>query len=276
MDAEVLTRLSKFQLKENEEEGVVLVQHDIKNRTAECERSLLGQIWGQKDANYTGLKNTLFKLWCPDGEMKTVELGPNYFQFTFSRKEEMDRVLLKRPWHFDNQILVLQPWKPQLKQDDASFRRCSMWIHIKGLPNHWVSKEVGWKIGKLFIHCRNVVIPESGSRSGRLMKILVDIDLGKPLMRGTKIKLEEELLWVDFTYEKLPTFYFYCGIIGHQEKNCDTKCEDAEHQTIVEGQYGEWMRVQGVGGKEKLQCGTRSKTNHNSSKRGGGCSRILR
>lgn len=72
MDAEVLNRLSKFRVRENEEKGVVLVQNDIRNRKEECERSLLGQIWGQKDANYTGLKNTLYKLWCHEGELKIV------------------------------------------------------------------------------------------------------------------------------------------------------------------------------------------------------------
>lgn len=61
------------------------------------------------------------------------------------------------------------------------------------------------------------------------MKVLVEIDLEKPLMRGIKMKLDEELFWLDFKYEKLSTFYFYCGIIGHQEKNCGKKGEDAEH-----------------------------------------------
>lgn len=107
-----------------------------------------------------------------------------------------------------------------------------------------LSKEVGWKIGKIFVHCLNVIIPENGSKQGRLMKVLAEIELKKPLMRGTKLKLEDELIWVDFTYEKIPTFCFYCGIIGHQEKNCGQKIEDADKQNIVEGQYGEWLRVQ--------------------------------
>lgn len=108
----------------------------------------------------------------------------------------------------------------------------------------------GGKIGKLFGQCHNVVIPENGSRNGRVLKLLADVDLNKPLIRGTKLMLAEESFWVNFKYEKLPTFCFYCGIVGHQEKNCGQKVEDARKQTIIEDQYGDWLRVQGEwGGK---------------------------
>lgn len=137
MDEDVLNRLSKFQLRENEAEGIVRELKDVSSRRSKCEGSLLGQIWGFKEANYIGLKNTLHKFWCKDGGLKTVELGPNFYQFIFSK----NRVLLKRPWFFDYQILVLHPWTPQLKYGDECLNRALFWIHIRGLPYHWCSRE---------------------------------------------------------------------------------------------------------------------------------------
>lgn len=81
-----------------------------------------------------------------------------------------------------------------------------MWIQVHGLPHHWVSKEVGWKLGKLFSHCLNVNFPENGGKGGRLLKLLVKVKLDNPLIRGTKIKLDDEVIWVEFRYEMLPTF----------------------------------------------------------------------
>lgn len=75
---------------------------------------------------------------------------------------------------------------------------------------------------------------------------MVEIDLGKPLRRGTKIKLDTEVVWVDFRYEQLPTFCFYCGKVGHQERLCEEKIQDSSQSKILEGQYGEWLRVTGV------------------------------
>lgn len=72
----------------------------------------------------------------------------------------------------------------------------------------------------MLAHCISVIIPKNGSKHGRLLKMLIEVDLGKSLLRETKLKLDEELVWVDFRYEQLPAFCFYCGIIGHKEKNC--------------------------------------------------------
>lgn len=102
---------------------------------------------------------------------------------------------------------------------------------------------MGWKIGKLFPLCLNVIVPESGSKEGRVPKILVELNLKKPLLRGTKIRMEGEIKWVDFTYEQLPLFCFYCGRIGHLERLCDKKLKDARAENVCEGQYGDWLRA---------------------------------
>lgn len=246
----MVDRLSKFQLEEQETGGVEIVNEDISVCRKECEQSLLGKLWGVKEANYSGLRNTMSQLWCRKGSLKVVELDQNFYQFIFSHQEERDRTLLKRPWLFENQILVLQPWHKTLTKEDESFSRSTLWVQIRGVPHHWSSKEVGWKLGSLFPKCLNVILPENGSKLGRMLKLLVEVNLSKPLLRGTKLKLEQELLWVDFKYEMLPTFCFYCGIVGHQEKNCDKKVRDSIASCVKEGQYGDWLRVQlTIGGK---------------------------
>lgn len=68
-----------------------------------------------------------------------------------------------------------------------------------------------------------MIIPEHGSKEGRYAKLLVEVDLYKPLLRGTMLNLEEEMGWVGFKYEQLPLFCSYCGKIGHGERNCEKK-----------------------------------------------------
>lgn len=172
-----------------------------------------------------------------------IELGHNFYQFVFSVQEEKEKVLMKQPWFFDNQIMVLHHWMQNLTPQDPIFKRVPMWIQVKGLPTHWSSKEVGWKLGKVFPSCMNVVLPEFGSKEGKLLKMLVEINLDIPLLRGTKLKLGTECVWVEFRYEKVPTFCFYCGIIGHSERTCFRKVEDAKENKVCEGQYGEWVRA---------------------------------
>lgn len=54
MVEDVLNRLSKFQLKGKEYEGIVLDLNDISKRKEEYEGTLLGQIWGLKKQTLLG------------------------------------------------------------------------------------------------------------------------------------------------------------------------------------------------------------------------------
>lgn len=223
MAEEMVSKFSRFKLKGKEEEGVDLDQKDVRMSKEECTGSLMGRIWGEKSANFTGIKSTFGQLWCQKGSLKVIELGSNFYQFIFSEMEERDRVMLKRPWFFENQFLVMHKWEPKMKKENECFCMIPLWAQITGIPHHWASKEVGWKIGKLFHKCLNVILPENGSKQGRVIKILVEVELNKPLLRGTKINIDGEQEWIDFKYELLPSFCFYCGLIGHQEKSCEKR-----------------------------------------------------
>lgn len=74
------------------------------------------------------------------------------------------------------------------------------------------------------------------------MKLLVDVDLNKPLIRITKVCFEGEKKWVSFKYESLSLYCFYCSMIRHGEKVCGKKMVDAKMGKMDEGQYGMWPR----------------------------------
>ena len=58
--------------------------------------------------------------------------------------------------------------------------------------------------------------PKSGLAWGPFLRIRVDIDITKPLMRRKMIHIENvEEGWVFFKYERLPIFCYHCGILGH-------------------------------------------------------------
>ena len=73
------------------------------------------------------------------------------------------------------------------------------------------------------------------------MRIKVDLQLDKPLRRGGKIaSVEGEKFWISLRYERLSTFCFQCGRLGHDEKHCK---EPPNQQNPK--QYNDWIRAQG-------------------------------
>lgn len=82
---------------------------------------------------------------------------------------------------------------------------------------------------------------------GRFIRFKVSLDLRKPLMRATLIRFQERSLRIYFKYERLPTFCFSCGKIGHQVKDCETlegKDEEGfEDIEEIELSFGPWLRA---------------------------------
>lgn len=105
----MVLRFGKFKLSEIEGGEVALSSANIRASREACEGSLVGKIYRGMGVNFTGLKQTMSKLWCKEGSLKMVELKNKMYQFFFSNEDEKRRVLEKRPSTFENQMLVLHP-----------------------------------------------------------------------------------------------------------------------------------------------------------------------
>ncbi|KAK6138784.1 hypothetical protein DH2020_027470 [Rehmannia glutinosa] len=247
MERDITDRLKGFSLSTAENAEIQLDVADITNRKIECQKSLIGKIFGSKKTNFTGFKNTMSNIWQTKEAFSICEIGYNLFQVVFSNHEDKTKVLKGKTWSFDSQYLVLREWTEELLANPEAFKKVEIWIQLWNIPFHWLSIDTGRKIGRKFGKIVDITIPDTGSTKGKHIKILVEINLVEPLMRGTKITLEEESYWVDFKYENLQTFCLYCGVIGHSERECLKRKEDLENNCFKDGQYGEWLRAVDVG-----------------------------
>lgn len=72
---------------------------------------------------------------------------------------------------------------------------------------------------------------------------MVELDLTKPLLRGTELKYKQAETWIEFKYEQLPNFCYYCGLIGHSEKMCLKRKQDVDGKCVLYEQFGGWLRA---------------------------------
>ncbi|XP_027152214.1 uncharacterized protein LOC113752292 [Coffea eugenioides] len=154
---------------------------------------------------------------------------------------DVDSDIRGGPWILDNQILVMKKWTEGIEEDDQAFRIAPLWLQVWNLPVHWLLKDVGRKIGLVFKGVREVIVPQIGGKEGRHLKLLVDADISRPLMRGTTVQLNGTIKWLSFRYERCPDFCYKCGIVGHSERSC--KAEVRLGKDKQDNQYGPWMRA---------------------------------
>lgn len=55
--------------------------------------------------------------------------------------------------------------------------------------------------------------------------------------------MDDKQVWVDCRCEKMVSFYFYCGKVGHVKKICNSKKDDLHNRKHKEGQFGEWSKA---------------------------------
>lgn len=77
-----------------------------------------------------------------------MEVGSNLFQFKFNSEFELDRVVRRGPWSFDNQVLMLRQWQPGMTAANVKFDPMALWIQIWGASFDMVSPKVATEIGK--------------------------------------------------------------------------------------------------------------------------------
>ncbi|CDP21665.1 unnamed protein product [Coffea canephora] len=202
--------LGKFALSSKELGGADLDRAEINLGVKECQLSLIGKIKGEKIVNYTGVKSFVTAAWSYPKDLRVVELGPNSFQFFIPGEQERERILGGGPSIIDSQILVLNRWREGSEEDERAFNEAPLWVQVWNLPVHWMSKDVGSKIGAVFNRVKEVIIPQTGSKEGRHIKLLVIADISQPLLRGTIVKMEGSTKWVSFKYECLTIIRLHC------------------------------------------------------------------
>lgn len=89
-----------------------------------------------------------------------------------------------------------------------------------------------------------VDVDEKGFCLGGFLRIRVLMDISSPLCRGRMVRLGgSSPTWVDFKYERLPIFYYWCRIVDHEERDCMLWIRSSKTLKVEEKQHGPWLRA---------------------------------
>lgn len=79
---------------------------------------------------------------------------------------------------------------------------------------------------------------------GTYFRVRVTMDVNVPLCQGRKISLGKgETIWVSFKYERLPILCYWCGCLGHVDRDCDKWIESDGSLSIEDREYSPWIRA---------------------------------
>ncbi|XP_031095276.1 uncharacterized protein LOC115999574 [Ipomoea triloba] len=206
--------------------------------------SAVGRVVTDRTIKLVVFRDVMAKAWRPVRGVNIRELGSNRFLFTFFHEKDIARVLNEGPWTFDQNLVLLRRLENGDDPRSLELSLATFWIQVHSLPLGFMSERVAKIIGN-FVGSFVAADPrnfEGGVKS--FMRVRVTVDVSKPLKKRMKMKRPGgEWFWVDFRYERLPSFCFSCGVIGHADKFCPVSIDLPD--AGGEKPYGVWLRAGG-------------------------------
>ncbi|KAL8488130.1 hypothetical protein ACS0TY_024425 [Phlomoides rotata] len=210
-----------------EEEDFVTIEKDDVEGGRALPLCLMGKVATGKPFNAFGFLEAMKRAMSPSNGFTAKEIGPDLFSFHFNSHNDL--------------MEEIEKGEPSA----VSFTMTNMWVRLYDLP--MVARSVKY-IHSIASRCWEVVEidKESTEGFGRSIRVKVNLDITQPLKIGLKILNKDgKSAWIPFKFERLPSFCFFCGLIGHMKRKCNFVDEKKELLNIHEDKlpFGEWIKA---------------------------------
>ncbi|KAM0874572.1 hypothetical protein ACQ4PT_037340 [Festuca glaucescens] len=187
--------------------------------------ALIGKVRSPNTLHISTISSALRPAWGNPRGLLLNPAGDNLFVAEFGTKTDKDRVVAGPPWVVGKDAVLLRDFDVDLKPRDMIFNKMKVWARIINLPFGYMHKRLGATIaGSIGIgeSVPEVDCDDTRRCWGRYMRVRVEVDVDKPLMRGVTVYSQRRRAtdWFEVQYENLPLYCFSCGIIGHSSIEC--------------------------------------------------------
>jgi len=220
MEDELVDMWGKFSLMEEENVGVSVGSHELEPLVSRGEVCGMGKIQSDRVIPKEFFKAPLLRAWRPSGAVSFRVLGENLFLADFENSWDKARILEGRPWLLDGNLISLADFDGITPPAQITFDKEAFCIRMYNLLLACMGKEVGQKIGASVGMVDEVDILDDEVGWGEYLRVRIVLDLTKRLARGRMLHLENKSFWIPFKYEKIPKFYYNCGVIKHDKMGC--------------------------------------------------------
>ncbi|XP_060974011.1 uncharacterized protein LOC133039194 [Cannabis sativa] len=194
---------------------------------------LVGRMLSGKVSDFQIFQNIIADLWKPGRGIFIKILDQNRFLFQFYHEIDIKRVIDGSPWTYDRKQLLIERLEPGGNPRTIDINTLDMWVQIHdlrtGFKTEWAIREAARYIGQY-------VESDPNNFQGvwrDYLRVRVRVNVNAPLKRRMKIRSRNgEAFYAYFKYERVPTFCFICGVMGHAERFCE-KIYDTPIENIV-------------------------------------------
>ncbi|XP_021729928.1 uncharacterized protein LOC110696910 [Chenopodium quinoa] len=227
--AEEITNLyTQLDIRDDEKKPIDLGTLPVGEEENNLSLMLVGKLLTQRSYNIEVFKKTMTT---PIHGLAIRVLSPNLYAFQFFHWKDYEKVLKGRPLCFDNMLVLLKGIDGDEQPEDVILRNSPFWVRIKNLP---FNCRTDAHVRAILEGMGEILEMEDDILGiGRYRRVKIMLDTSKPLRRFQMIKDRQgRELQVNLAYERLPFFFFACGIMGHAERDCHNVEEEKKQEQL--------------------------------------------
>lgn len=196
-------------------------RYDLSKDKKATEFVLAAMFFTRRTINIEAVARTFRPIWHPKRNFEVSVAGDNILLIAFKLEVDEVKVLQGELWAFDRHLVVLQRYDGSCPVQELNFDRTSFWVPVHNLPFSLMTVEAVISLGSTL---GTVSRPKDGAemKGGNFMRVRVAVDVIKPLNGGRMISWDQGREgWVSFMYERLLNICYWCGLLTHDDKECD-------------------------------------------------------
>ncbi|XP_018479419.1 uncharacterized protein LOC108850376 [Raphanus sativus] len=204
-----------FETMSLEEEDVPINLPDLPQFSAveSNKLSIIGRILNPESQRMKDLILDMPRKWQVYGRVRGVALSPTMFQFTFKYEHDLEEVLRKRVWTFNEWSIVIDRWLE--KPPDDYLKYLLVWVQLRNIPVNHYTKEA---------------IEAFADNLGK-------VDIVAPVRKAKVFNLPGgDSVTIRYDFERVQKRCYHCQRLTHEKDKCPILVQERRDQAVVRRQ----------------------------------------
>lgn len=181
--------------------------------------SIIGRILNPECLKMSSLILDMPRNWKIYDRVRGVALSQERFPFIFKYEHDMEEVLSKVVWTYNDWAIVIDRWREFPPEDYLQFM--PIWVQIRNIPiNYYTAKSI-MALGELIGQVKVVAYDPRKAQNRDYVRVQVRFDVSRPLRRSKVVILpsgESTTVWYDF--ERIQKRCYECQRLTHERERC--------------------------------------------------------